>query len=73
MQQPRDSGKVLKDRIRSETASLIRQFGHRTDPDQVEEEMAAAVSRFHAARIKDFVPLLAGRIARDRLQSLVLD
>ena len=69
-EQTTDHEKILEERIRSETTELVRQFNERINPELVEREMSNAVSGLRSASVKDFVPLLASRRARTRLEAL---
>ena len=68
--QTTDHEKMLEERIRSETTELVKQFNERINPELVEQEMSNAVSGLRSASVKDFVPLLASRRARTRLEAL---
>ena len=69
-EQTTDHEKILEERIRSETTELVKQFNERINPELVEREMSNAVSGLRSASVKDFVPLLASRRARTRLEAL---
>ena len=69
-EQTTDHEKILEERIRSETTELVKQFNERINPELVEQEMSNAVSGLRSASVKDFVPLLASRRARTRLEAL---
>ena len=69
-EQTTDHEKILEERIRSETTELVKQFNERIHPELVEREMSNAVSGLRSASVKDFVPLLASRRARTRLEAL---
>ena len=69
-EQTTDHDKILKERIRSETTELVRQYNERINPELIEQEMWNAVSGLRSASVKDFVPLLASRRARARLEAL---
>ena len=69
-EQTTDHEKILEERIRSETTELVKQFNERINPELVEREMSNAVSGLRSASVKDFIPLLASRRARIRLEAL---
>ena len=69
-EQTTDHEKILEERIRAETTELVKQFNERINPELVEREMSNAVSGLRSASVKDFVPLLASRRARTRLEAL---
>ncbi len=48
-------------------AELLREFGDRLSPEQVERLFSETVDAFAGAPIRTFVPVLAGRGTRDRL------
>lgn len=61
---------LMRDRIHAETQALVSEFSEKVSQQRIEQEMSNAVSEFVSAKVKEFVPLLAGRDARDRLQSI---
>lgn len=61
---------LLADRVSSELKTILSEYGEAFSEDVIVREMEGCVSAFNEARIKDFVPLLAGRLARRRLKQL---
>ena len=49
---------------------LVREFGDRIPEADVQERFSEIVHRFDGAPVRSFVPVLAGRAARQRLREL---
>ncbi|HEU0104268.1 MAG TPA: hypothetical protein VFR07_18305 [Mycobacteriales bacterium] len=59
--------------LASVRAELVREFGDRVSPEQVQRMFEETVDRFDGAPIRSFVPVLAGRSARQDLRHVLAD
>ena len=53
--------------IDSLVVDLTKEFGDRVGPDRVRDEVMRVYGRFSASPIRQFVPVLTRRIAREEL------
>jgi len=67
----RNPGEVLAERVRSELKTIASEYADRVPEDVIENAMEESVSQFREARVKDYVPLLAGRHTRRLLHEIV--
>ena len=54
--------------IDSLVVDLTREFGDRVGPDRVRQEVMRIYGRFTASPIRQFVPVLTRRLAREELR-----
>ena len=59
-----------KRQLQQTCQDLVREFGDRIPQAQVQERFAEIVHGFDGAPVRSFVPVLAGRVARQRLKDL---
>lgn len=66
-----NSDEMLAERVRSELRTIMAEYADLVEGGVIQHEMEVSLSEFREARVKDFVPLLAGRHTRLRLSRYV--
>ena len=59
---------TLQERLEKEAAEIVREFAGRVQEEEVHRTFYASADEFADARVKDFVPLLAGIATRQTLR-----
>ena len=64
------SGPTLELHVDRITRELVREFGERIGPQEVEHAVRESARDYRETRIQTFVPILIRRESRDRLRRL---
>ena len=56
-----------QDQIEHLVIELTRELGEQVGPETIRDEVTRVYNSFNAAKIRQYVPVLTGRIAREQL------
>ena len=73
MAQPRSSADDEKRQLDRARRDLVTEFADRVPPHEVEARFDEILRQFEGAPVRSFVPVLAGRVARERLRGVPME